>query len=471
MSRTTKDLLVLLKKGTMDRSDFILIALNILENEGKGLADRSLMDAAIKQIKIDYLDMNYDGSISKLIEMAGILTDTTIAPLFETTVASIPTDVLKPEDQMSRRYFENKLSHLMWRSLATDSYYDSLDRLAKFMVGENIEYAADKPYKALQKVKDLSDMQMVISAIRDFVPRTAIIQAHEDAMRTSGETLSSLKDRGAKRSTNDDDIGYSLNPGIIKANSPMPEDERLDVKDAKKAKITDTFLINREKEGGYSAARVDIPFVNSVSGTAYTLAAVLQQYALVNATSATLPGDLNNIAQTFVYFTCMQGYHSLSEMKDVLASSEVKDLFIDAGLTINVSFTDENLNKAIDAAQNYAERRLAKSLVHRALLAGSEDAYPRLLALKVNERSQTLSDVMVALQEMFTEGESGNRMYTKSACLLTAQKYMDYMLAKGHSPEELVQVTDYIRDRQRELSDLSTRTERTIQPGPGTSEG
>lgn len=469
MPRRTSDLRKMLENAKIDTSDFILIALDILKIENKTLEEQSI-EEAIGAIKVDYLEVNYTGAVEKLIAAAKTLKDPSIAKLFEQAAEKAAKNS-KPEHVESRRYFENKFVTEQWKTLDTTDHQDSLDRLAKFMVGANKLYAEKQGFSKLRKVNNLNDMEMVISAIRGFGEEgsaTAVVLDKIIEMRHEENALSGFKDRGIERIPKD--VGYSQNPGIIKANTPMPLVERRE--QAVQGSITDSFLIKRTVKDGYSAKNVDVPFINSVSGTAYTLAAVLNEYAKENQQSPTLQKDMDNIIQTFVAFTCKSGFHSLSEMMDVLNSAEVCGIFDVYGLKINHLFSKETLETAITAASDYTETRqshksvLSEKSQHPLFKRNAEPtakaSYPGEIALRVREEKLTGPRVERALREMYQEGLQGDNKYSPEHCREIAQQFVNYA-NKHHRHFNMDGVKQFLKEMNEVIRERQENIEKNIE--------
>lgn len=470
MARNTNDLKKMLEQKRLDLSDLILIGLDILKNEKESLEDQSVINKAVADIKNDYMDVSYDDAVSKLIDAAGSLNND-IADVIEKASKQAAKNS-KPEQVESRRYFENRFVNEQWNALNTPAHHDSLDRLAKFMSGANLLYADGKDFSTLRKVDNLDDMQMVIAAMRGFGEQTQSILTQESAMRADEkQPISAYKDRGDKRSA--DNVGFSMNPGIVKANSPMPVDERRE--QAVKGSITDSFLINRKIKDGYSAHNVNVPFVNSVSGTSYTLAAVLQQYIEANKESPTLQQDMDHITQVFVAFTCKSGFHSLPEMMDVLRSPEVTEVFDQYDLKINNPFSEETLNTAIHAASDYAETRQIQkssistlsqhSLFKRHAEPTTKTGYPAEIALHIRESKQSGPKVAKALRDMYEQGKEGNEKYSPENCREIAQQYLNYA-KHNHRNLNLMDVRKFVTEMNNTIQQRVEDTEdRTMRPG------
>ncbi|WP_133135819.1 hypothetical protein [Legionella rowbothamii] len=459
MGKKTSDLKKMLSSKKLDTSDFILIALDMLHNEKATSSSDMLVQQSIEESMQDYLNLDYEAATEKLISAAKTLNDASIAGLFESTAKRAAKNS-KPEKVESRRYFENHLVNEQWNSLNDESHKDSMDRFAKFMAGANLLYAEKESFSKLKKVNNLEDMEMVIAAMRGFGEKTESILSRESSMRREENIpISKFKDRGGKRDSKD--VGDTMNPGIIKANTPTPADERREK--AVTGSITDSFLINKKVDSGYSSTNVDVPFVNSVSGTAYTLAAVLDQYIEQNPKEPNLQMDVDNIVKVFVSFTCKSGFHSLSEMADVLRSPEVEEVFSKHNLKINYSCSEAILDEAIKAASQYAETRAAQkralSELHTQSLFNRHSGelppgkiYPGELQLIVREEKQSGPRVAAALKKLY-EGKT----YGPDDCKDIAQRYLNYAQIK-HPHANTREVKEFIKDMN---SAIKTRMETT----------
>lgn len=476
MPKKINQLKKMLITGKIDTSDFILIALDLIQNENNAISNANSIDELLNQIKTDYFELNYQGALEQLLHAAQKLNNPKIAEIFESSIKKAVKNS-RPEQVESRRYFENWLATEHWKSLNQTASKDSMDRFAKFMTGANLLYAQQHPFSELKKVNNLADMEMVIAAMRGFGENTESILQRETAMRSeeNNTPLSKFKDRGKKRSS--DDVGYTMNPGIIKANMPMPNNERRET--AIKGSISDSFLINRELIGGYSATTINTPFVNSVSGTAYTLAAVLDQYIEQNKKEPYVQEDINNIVAAFVTFTCKSGFHSLPEMVDVLNTPEVTSVFNKHHLHINYSCPQQILVQAIRASAKYVETRQSQKTVLRELPTHSlfkrhadqptnKTPYPKELQPFVRENKQSGPRIAKALQTMYEKGLEEDKRYSPEQCREIAQHYLNYAKLK-HPNANTQEVKKFISTMNEIIQQNAKTTEERIaqRSGPG----
>lgn len=314
----------------LDSSDFILISTAMLESK--------LGPEAVAEVKDLYVNYNYEDAIGLIKTLAQ---DPALEAVQEKIFEASERVTDTPEGNQSRRYFETKFTQGMW-SQQQKANFDSLAKLAQLINKVNPVYALTP------SVKDLSEALNVIATVRDFGERTQSVSEAEGRLRSSPTAMSTQKDRGAKKA----DDQYSMNPGISKASDPMPVSERLDT--AQKNKLADTFYIDRNKQG-YSQSRAEVPFVNSVSGTAYTMVAVLSQFIDEHKDDVTLEQDVNNITKSFIAFTCMKGFHSMAEMIDVLNSEEVQGLFRENNLQLDTNFSVLGAEESFKLASDYSK--------------------------------------------------------------------------------------------------------------------
>ena len=447
-----KTWLALLKNPKIDASDFILILLDLLKTEKVKLKDPASMNKLLEAIQIDYLELNYHDSVKKLKQAAKLLPDPALAQLIEKNgIKAMQNGV--PEQLESRRYFENRFVVEEWNSLSTEAYYESLERLGKFMTASNPTFSEKEDFSKLKKLGSLRELEIVISAVRGYDEETKSFHKVVSAFRYEKNSLSMAKDRGKGRAP--EDVGETLSPGIVKANQAMPKDELRET--PVRSRVTDSVLIDRTIKDGYSATQVNAPFVNSVSGTTYALLILLIDFAKVNASSPYLQQDVDNIVQTFVSYTCKMGFHSLPEMLDVIRSKQVTDLFKQYHLKINYHFSQETLDKALHAASKYTETKelhkkamtelIKHSMFKKYSTPPMKEGYPRELSRYLRVEKQTGPKVAIELEKMYQQGLSGNEKYSAEHCKAIAEQYLHFVKTKHlHSNIQVVRNFVYKMD-------------------------
>ena len=140
-----------------------------------------------------------------------------------------------------------------------------------------------------------------------------------------------------------------------------------------KNRLVDTFKIDPNKVGGYSKTHKEIPSVNSISGTTYTLAAVLTEFIKKYKNDPDLEKDVNNITQGFLAFTCKSGFHSYGEMLDVLKDKSVKNFFADNNLTLH-AFPESILKNSFEAATAYSTQTNLQHTLNQEIIGKFKNA-------------------------------------------------------------------------------------------------
>lgn len=384
----TKPFVDALNSPKLDSSDYILIAMRIL-SEKLG----ATINADIAKIQQDYIKSNYAEAMLKIKALcekhkADIKDDKLITLLIDKRLTVLDN----PMENQSRRYFETKYSKAVWESQEQPSF-SALEKLSALMKEklnekENVQVKEQEKATQLQaglpaKVTDIKLAAKVIGDMRAFGEIHSQISGVESQLRQPKESIAHTKDRGGKRIDDKKDKLLSMNPGIVKASSPMPVNERLDASASNR--LPDMFDIDKPK-GGYSSQRKDVPFVNSVSGTTFTLASVLKSYIAKYKEDPHLEADVNNLVKAFVSYTNSNGFHSLGEMLDVLKDPAVQQVFKDANIKLNEDFLSApKLKTVMDRSADYGKQIRLQQWVNASIPQTGQG--PILLA---QARSKTL---------------------------------------------------------------------------------
>lgn len=271
-----------------------------------------------------------------------------------------------PEHIHGRRYFETKFAQDMWASL-TPEHFDAINSLLQTVkILNDLEPNEDKKLKTPlpDVVENIDQAYVVIGVIRELGDVNQSMLDIIIPTRTNSPNAPK-KDRGAQKEGVKDTPIYSMNPGVIRAHAPLSEEERVDVS---ANKPVDTFRIDRTKDEGFSATREHIPFVNSISGTAYSMVAALRLYVDQHPDMPRyeLSRRLDSIVHAFIGFTCMNGYHSIGEMVEVLNEDVVKDLFASANVRLSGRFYSDNLGEVLKSAAFYSDLLNKRQEVNKA---------------------------------------------------------------------------------------------------------
>jgi hypothetical protein len=377
-NKKTAEYLKSLEGATLDSSDVLLLSIEIVKDK--------IDISELEDLKKSYIERNYDKAKTLLLSLLKTheqLLNTSNPALVNIIKAAIAKTVDTPEKNVSRRYFETKFSADMWESLNEKDFKAINDLLLTI---SRINASEPNEKMKLQglplRVTNKEEAYLVISRTRELGDNNSSILAIRTPLRRESP-LPKIKDRWDDNSK--PGTQYSMNPGIMQANNPMPADERLDPKmkdplpvDEKlvskkfKNRTTDTYYINRGIEGGFSATRENIPFVNSLSGTAFSMVSSLKLYLedqkqLGKKSPAELNNDANSIVQAFLGYMCMDGYHSLGEMTEVLKEPAVKNLLAEFGVSIHLNLTSNDVNNILQGAAFYCNELLKRQIVQTEL--------------------------------------------------------------------------------------------------------
>ena len=366
------DLELNLESPNLDSASFIMICTDFLSNN-------SAEPAVIDSIKDDFLHNRIEEAKEKIIQTFNYTLEVADKELMSliTEKAITTRNFDDPLRNNSRRYFDTKLATIL--STTTSEPFEHTQKLAALInrrMGREL---------APEIINTKIDSDAVIGTIRTIGDDHTETRVRMEGLRADAESLSGSKDRGGKRTP---DKLYSRAPGIMKSTSTVPYDEISD--ETMTNRVTDLFRIDPSKTDGYSASRQTIPFVNSISGTTYALASVLDDYMEENKEDPNLQRDVDNIVKDFISFTCKNGYHSLGEMLDVLKEPAVQKLFHSRGLT-PTSLPREVVDKAFETGAQYSSHMALKTLVQQELPATPRDILRPLASLSPLSSSRTIS--------------------------------------------------------------------------------
>lgn len=346
-----------IQSTSANTSDLILLSSKILHDQ---LGQK--FDDNLQKIGSHYLNEQYTEALDMISSSARDLPNPQLSEVLASKI-EIAASNDSPYKDTSRRYFDTDFAQKVWENQA-EGHFQSANKLAE-MIRKSVptESELGRELKDVPVVKSKEDVAVAIGCIREFgeFPQFSDI-THE--LRDAATSLSQAKDRGAKRIFAKGDEPLSQNPGLMKANDPMPADRLLNK--VAKGKITDQFTIDTTKVDGYSATHTQVPYVNSVSGTTYALVAILSQYMSEHKSDPDLNKDVNNIVQSFLSFTCKGGYHSISEMTDVLLSKESQEVFNKYNVKL-APLPDSITTQAFLQAAKYSEKINLQSNVNASI--------------------------------------------------------------------------------------------------------
>ncbi|MCS5708464.1 hypothetical protein CC99x_006035 [Candidatus Berkiella cookevillensis] len=344
-----------LNSPNLDSSDLILMSIQLLEAELKV----ELVDVRNAYIQNDY------STAKQIINnlCANNIEDQRIAMLVIQKMLQV-RDI--PEENQSRRYFEARFSKALLGGL-NERDFEALNHFLQTIrrLDTDGAFASQLP---TADVMTLQDAVKVVNVVRGFGDDNPIVNGYRGPLRKKSPIVP-RKDRDDTPIKEDDNSRakpLSLNPGVMKASAPIPVDEQLDK--ALQGKTPDTFRIDRGVNDGFSATRADIPFVNSVSGTAFSLSVMLHFFLEENKGQEGLEAEVDSIIRAFMGHMCGKGYHSMGEMIEVLRDPSVQNLFAQHQIALNLDFNSDTTRDTFKAAASYSKtinikRKFSEELV------------------------------------------------------------------------------------------------------------
>ena len=243
----------------------------------------------------------------------------------------------------SRRYFDTKISACMIKNLSAIDYANVAhfnEFLKQYIpTGFNIEMN--------DTIDSFSDIKQVFSSMRKIADANNMILTGHDRFRESS-MLYRTKDRGKQIAEQQNLL--SMSPGVMKSTSSVPFDELVK---PQMNRTPDLFTI-LDKTDGFSSTAPYAPFVNSLSGTAYTLVYMLKLYMEQNSDAPHLEKNIISLLTTWLSLTCNGGYHGFYEMMAVFSDPVVISIFDAHHIELDLSHVaDHVLDEAFDSTVAY----------------------------------------------------------------------------------------------------------------------
>ncbi|KTC78335.1 hypothetical protein [Legionella brunensis] len=332
----SSSLIYALKEATLDTSDFILLATHLLEIK---LPKTESSSKSIKEIQRQYLEQDYDGAIKNIIALyKAAEIDEDLADIVTLAQSKLKDN---PDDNESRRFYESLYFKALDEQNSKQTDYTMFQELAEAFNSFN-------KYKTKTNIKNFKDAQTLIL----------------DVCELKDDIEMDLKNKSTKYGRKDRDRSFServstQNPGIMKPSSPNFADNLTPLKQIDKTRIDESV------SEGYSNTNPKVPFVASMSGTAFTLAALLRQYIEQHKNDKNLEYKVNRIVNLFISEYIKEGYHSYTEMIDVLKEPHVQSIFSSKNIRLNYGVIDTE--EVFHKAQDYALGTAQRSLLHQEL--------------------------------------------------------------------------------------------------------
>ena len=340
-----------LQSPRLESADFVLLSLAVISQKLRpGPEALAMLEAIEDDFVFNKNDRASAGVLHLLSHCAGSASYHEIAPIIQ---AAHDRVLDQPEKNQTRRYFESTLS----KAIAGAISPEQIAILAKFnTVIVTISGEAHAPEEAIT-VDEVFTAMRTLGEDRPEIERVIKAIGRESSKYQA-------KDRGWKKT----EISSSCTHGIMRSTDPLPRDEYLDAPRA--GRVVDSFAIKPgpPEAGGFSRQRPSTPFVNSISGTAFTFVHFLLAFIHENTHDSNLQMYIDNLTLMYIASTIHNGYHSLDEVSQVFSEPAIAKILAPHHVTINVTFDKALLRSSIDAATKYSEvlclRRSALADLH-----------------------------------------------------------------------------------------------------------
>jgi len=339
-----------LKSPKLDKSDFILLSVQILRN----VLGNSINDE-LSHIQHLYISGNYMEAVINIKRIC-YLYRSMHEPLNKIISAAMRDFTDNPEKNYSRRYFETCLSHDVIGTF-DENVFKSVGLMAQLMSEMNHAY---KPKTKIETSQELND---IISLIHGFGDDTPLMVKNRNKLKNLVRDYV-RKDRGKIKIDISHETLFSCNAGIMKSVQPNNAPYLTMVQSNR---IVDLFEIDYSKDG-YSANKKTRPFVNSASGTIFSMVLLLEQFIIRHKSDPDLQQNILNIVKTYINFACFNGFHSLEETMDMLYHPALQFVMAQYMLKLQIRFPEDSINRAISKATDYAATLCLKEMMHQELL-------------------------------------------------------------------------------------------------------
>ena len=345
-----KNLLLALDSPTLDTSDFILISTRIIENDLKNFSESN--KKIIFEIRKQYMQQEYQLAIENIFKLINenknLFNDNLIQKLSEIS------NNLKssPKDNNSRRFYESLYAKALENKIANESY------LLPF---KELSYIFNKELKDIDhfSVTNLEDAKTLICSIHLLNDNIEL-------------GLKKLSKKYQRKDRDRNDLGevMTANPGIMNPSAANFVDNLFDVS------IKEKMGINETVEGGYSANNPSIPFVSSISGTAFTFAVLLEKYLKQQKNDKNIQDKVNTIINLFISTYIIKGFHSYSEIIDVFKEPCIQSIFEKNQIKLDYGVFD--MPQVFHSAQDYAIKISQQSLLNATIKTNIKEIQPHI---------------------------------------------------------------------------------------------
>ncbi|HBC0467240.1 TPA: type IV secretion protein Dot [Legionella pneumophila] len=327
----------------LDESDFILLSVKYLE---KSLGKKREFAGFFEDIERLYFKQNYKEAIEKILDFCKKNESLLSQKVVQRLVDIAPKLKSNPKDNESRRFYETLYADHLESVIKQESDLSVFNELRD-------SYNAVKPEYAVTHETEIKTLDEAKQFILSFVMLNDNVEL----------PLKARSERYPKKDRSREELGNtpSANPGIMKPNSPNFPDNLVPTRDVPK------IAINEKVVDGYSKTKPTTPFVASLSGTTYSLMVVLKDYIEKHKADKDIEKKVNQIMKLWISSYIKEGYHSYSEVVDVLTEPFIQSIFDEANIKLNYGVLDKT-HVEFRKAQDYVFGMTSRAAMHHELL-------------------------------------------------------------------------------------------------------
>ena len=369
------NLLFALESSKLDESDFILLAVKLME---KKLSKTPGFPDFFEHIKRQYLVQDYKGAITNILDLCK-KNKTLLGEHAVQRLVDAATQLKNnPGDNVSRRFYETLYAKHLEAISRQNTDFSMFNELNKVFDAVKPEYAVND----LVEIKNFDDARKLLLSF-------LILNDNVELALKEKSAIYKTKDRSRV------ELGDTLtaNPGIIKPNSPNFANNLIPTKKIPK------IAMDEAKRDGYSKMNPQIPFVASLSGTTFSLIVLLEHYIEKHKADKNLEEKVNKIIELWVAAYLIDGYHSYGEVIDIFKDSYIQSIFSKANIKLNYAVIHDTTAE-FHQAQDYALGIASRSMMHQELVQKVRDK---------EEQKQTISDFESALERLKQDPDSNSK--------------------------------------------------------------
>ncbi len=323
----------------LDTSDFILLSTRLIEHSTKdSLSNKTLLS----KVRQQYLQQNYEGAIETIFELCALEENRSTLGQDVTELTSIKSRLHdEPTNNESRRFYETLYALKLEEQNKKTINYSMFQEFSNLL-----NELREKPHQLINDFDGALSVITSICALNDNIEMELKKQSPKYGVKD--------------RERNEDEVRVrSSNPGIMKPSSPNFADNLIPSRTVKMIGLDPSI------EKGYSRNNPTIPFVTSISGTTFTLVALLEKYIQKHHDDRELGIKVNRIVNLFISTYIIKGYHSYLEIVDVLKEPAIQSIFARNNIQLDYGIID--VPDEFSKAQDYALGLSLKAKLHESI--------------------------------------------------------------------------------------------------------